>query len=177
MNLKLQPSDLESAYADEIAVKALQAIAEVILTGDTESMLAAVEKLPESWKTLYYADSLDSKVQNAGFSGYFDDRGVDHLEEVIRAVEQVGDRSVIDIVKRAEKIFREVDEIELRLYPMEFRDEPSEVPRFPGWEVMASQAEELRNQLESLDDEYYDLEPGMLTCIGQYILANREKFL
>ena len=128
---------------------------------DREGEISKGKSLSYGQKALYYWWYVDAQVTNGGFvQFYYNDYG-QYMPTIIKSLEYIGDKKMVDLLKRADNIYQK----NKRLF-----DKARENDLFDS---------DLYDRLEDfseLDSEYYELNQKTMKNIEKFIRKNPNEF-
>ena len=124
---------------------------------DREHEIEKGKSLSYGQKTLYYWWYLDAQVTNGGFVQFYYNGYAPYVQTIIKGLEYIGDNKMVDLVKRADKIYQK----NLKLMKKAQQED-----------LFGSDLYERLDELSLLDDEYYELNENTMTLIESYIRKN-----
>lgn len=155
---KLAKTEFESNYSWDLGWLILEPIN---IAGDEQNEILLSKRFSAGQKALYFFWYLDGEVTNGGFIQFYWNGKRKYLPAITKGLELIGDRDMLNLVDKAEKLYIENKErFDLGRTQEDFSKLYDDLIEF-----------------DDLDGIFYDMHDKTMDLIEKYVRQNPEEFV
>ena len=128
---------------------------------DREDEISKGESLSYGQKALYYWWYVDAQVTNGGFVQFYYNGFGQYMPTIIKSLEHIGDKKMVDLLQRADKIYQKNKRM---------------IEKAREKDLFGSDLYDRLEELEEFDSEYYEIKDKTMANIEKYIRKNPNEF-